>query len=156
MAVVVRLEAEQRSGSTGDGFLLCMCTDCRHMLFIFPFQNSQLETWAHWHFAENPSCFEKVAHLAEFRARPVKYPLVGFSSLWPSKQGFHLALLRQGFTLLFSGLSRRSAGHWRFSSGVAVLALCFTVAALRAFSGSAVVWQQKYQNKGDAKEAAGK
>lgn len=37
-----------------------------------------------------------------------------------------------------------------------MLALCFTVAALRAFSGSAVVWQQEYQNKGDAKEAAGR
>lgn len=39
--MVARLEAEQRSGSTGDGFLLRVC---RHMLFIFPFQNSHLET----------------------------------------------------------------------------------------------------------------
>lgn len=44
VAVVGRLEAEQRSGSTGDGFLLCMCTSWRHMLCIFAFQISHLET----------------------------------------------------------------------------------------------------------------
>lgn len=71
------------------------------------------------------------------QARPVNYPLSAFP---PSdSQGSHLALLHRGFTPLFSRLFQRSAGHWRFSSCLAVLAVCFIVAALRAFSGFAVV-----------------
>lgn len=38
MATFGRLEAKLRSGSTGDGFLLHMCTSCRYKRFIFPFR----------------------------------------------------------------------------------------------------------------------
>lgn len=89
MATVVRLEAEQRSGTTGDGFLLRLYTSCRHMLFIFFSQNSHVETQVHWYFAESvssPLRLEKVVHLAEFGAATslpdtsCEIPPVSFSS----------------------------------------------------------------------------
>lgn len=54
MAAVERLEAEQRSGSTGDGFLLSASTSCTHMLVNLSFSGFPLRNTSVLAFCRKP------------------------------------------------------------------------------------------------------
>lgn len=116
MARVERLEAEQRSGSTGDGFLLSACTSCTHMLVNLSFSEFPLRNTSVLALCRKPGLSlpfllglpTSLSQLssdrrAALRGTSHEVLSVLFSTQRPRQWGSHLVLCHLGFTPLLSG-----------------------------------------------------
>lgn len=104
----------------------CVCVPAVDISFLF-FLSEFLFRNTNWYFAGglvSPLHIGKVAHLAEFGAAPVQYPLLDVPPSDAASRAPALPL-HWGFALLCSRLSQRCAGHWRFSSCVPGLAVLY-------------------------------